>query len=516
LNRRIKLVLALSFIFFKILYSYAQLTAESTMGLPTAVTLAEMNAITTAPEGAIVYNIEGQQVYMFNGTIWVPTSNNNWLITGNTGLAPTSFLGHIDDVAMEIRSNNLPILQFGRRETLGLTQGFPDYTDDDQPLVHVNGNGSISALQFAASGASFYRPMFFSTPNGSFRLKGSSGGTDLFEIGSAGPANDGRLEFVIGDDGQEPIVFKRYDFRRGQFTRELFRVQGSNNTADATTRFGINLNPQEVPVDDDYDDPNTTFTIANSTLQVAGSVATSVLSTNGNITLTEEHHTILITGTHNITLPLANTCEGRLYIIKNSTNTGRTISTYLDISNTNQTIVPGNSILYIKSDGTNWQQLNNSASSQDVQGLQYYVWNTANVSQPNIDNKRTLGVSTTQGQQLGLLNNATRGSLAPDANGYIIHFKGVLNVQNTGNFTFNARSDDGSRVYVDDVLVVENWFNQGPTTRSGTVTLAEGEHDIEFWYYEDTGGDFMEFSWGANPDGYPVGSTIDAPQFLVK
>lgn len=345
---------------------FSQIDEYSVMGLPTAVTNLEMNAVTAAATGSILYNLEENKIFVFNGTNWVSTTNDNWLVDGNTGLPSTSFLGHTDDVKMEIRSNNLPLLQFGRRQTLGLTQGFPDYTDNDQPLVHINGDGNTAALQFAASGASFYKPMFFTTTNGSFRLKGSTGGTDLFEIGSAGPANDGRLEFIIGDDGDEKIIFKRYDYRKGEFHREFFRVEGSNNTADAKTRFGININPQEVAVDSDYDDASTGFNTANSTLQLDGSFSTSIISTTGNLTLTEDHHTIHITGAHDITLPNANTCTGRTYILKNSTNTNRTISTYIDLANTNQTAIQNQSVLWIKSDGTNWQQISPNVSTGDV------------------------------------------------------------------------------------------------------------------------------------------------------
>ncbi len=346
---------------------FSQIDEDSVMGLPTAATTLEMNGVTTAATGSILYNLEVGSIFVFDGTNWVATSNDNWLVTGNNGLPTTSFLGHIDDVAMEIRSNNLPLLQFGRRQTLGLTVlGLPDYTDDNQPLVFVNGDGTTSAIEFAAAGAGLYKPIFFTTPNGSFRLKGSSGNTDLFEIGSAGPANDGRLEFVIGDDGNEPIVFKRYDYRNGQFTTEFFRVQGSDGTANAKPRFGINLNPQQVAIDTDYDDPNTGFNVANSTLQVEGSVSTSILSTTGNLTLTEDHHTIVIAGAHNITLPNANTCEGRIYALKNRTNADRTISTYVDLTNTNQTTISSESMLWIKSDGTDWQQINNNSGSAAV------------------------------------------------------------------------------------------------------------------------------------------------------
>lgn len=274
-----------------ILFSFtaiAQIDANSVMGIPQVANNTEMQSITGAQEGSMVYNIEQKGIYIFNGTSWVSTSGNNWLISGNNGITASNFLGTTNDVKMQIRSNNLPILEFGRRQTLGLVQSYPDYTDPNQPLLYIRGNNTVSAIQFAASAASFYRPMFFTTTNGSFRLKGSSGRTDLFEIGSAGPSNDGRLEFIIGDDGNEPIVFKRYDYRNGRFHTELFRVQGSNGSANAKPRFGININPQHVAVGATYNNSsNTGYNIANSTLQVNGSVSTAILRTTTSITLTE-------------------------------------------------------------------------------------------------------------------------------------------------------------------------------------------------------------------------------------
>ncbi|SNR15359.1 hypothetical protein [Tenacibaculum jejuense] len=331
-------------------------------GLPSGTT-AQILATPSPVEGVMAYSTDQRIIYYFDGINWVSTSGSNWLLNGNAGTTNTNFLGTIDDVRMQIRSNNLPLLEFGRRATLGLVQGFPDYTDGDQPIVHLNGNGNIAALQFAASGAAFYRPMFFTTPNGSFRLKGSSGETDLFEIGSGGPSNDGRLEFIIGDDGAEPIIFKRYDYRRGQFHRELFRVQGSNNSADAKTRFGINLNTNEVPVDTDYDDSQAGFNIANSTLQLVGSFSKSVFTTTGNLTLTEDHYSVIINGNHTITLPNANTSNGREYVLKNSTGNTISISNYLNLSNTNSNSITPNSTLKIQSNGSNWHQMNNNSST---------------------------------------------------------------------------------------------------------------------------------------------------------
>lgn len=493
-------------------YSFSQIDADSVMGVPTVIDNAEMISVTGANIGSIVYNIAQRGIFMFDGTTWISTSGNNWLTSGNSGTNNTNFLGTIDNVRMQIRSNNLPLLEFGTRATLNLVQGFPDYTDGNQPLVHLNGNGNISALQFAASGANFYKPMFFTTPNGSFRLKGSSGGTDLFEIGSGGPANDGRLDIIIGDDGAEPITFKRFDYRNQSY-RELFRVQGNGDIADAKTRFGININPTYIPVTADYNDSQAGLNIANSTFQVEGSISKSIQTMSADFTLTEDHHTIIVNTAVTITLPTANSCSGRVYVIKNTSGGVLTISSYLDTGNSSQTSF-NEDILWLQSDGTNWQQINRKRNSDS--GLQFYTWNTANVSQPNIDSKRSLGISTSQGITNISLNDTSRSTIAPDTDGYLLLYIGTLNVNNTGDFTFNGRSDDGTRIYIDDVLVLENWFDQGATTRSGTVNLAKGEHKVEFWYYENNGGDFMEFTWGSNPDGYTVNSTIEANQFNVK
>ncbi|MBL4745115.1 MAG: hypothetical protein JKY08_01980 [Flavobacteriaceae bacterium] len=295
------------------------------------------------------------------------TSGTNWLIVGNAPTNTFSFLGTTNDVKMQIRSNNLPMLEFGRRKTLGLVQPFPDYETGDQPLVLLNGDGNTAALQFTASEASFYKPMFFTTPNGNFRLKGSSGKSDFFEIGSAGPDNEGRLEFIIGDDGAEPIIFKRYDFRNGKFYQEFFRVQGSDNTANAKTRFGININTTHKPIVPGYkDNANLGYNIANSTLQVNGSISLSIIKTTRNLTLTEEHHTIIINENHRIRLPNASTSKGRNYILKNTTNNTITISNYKDASGENSTKISPKTILFIQSDGSNWQQINNSNTSSST------------------------------------------------------------------------------------------------------------------------------------------------------
>ncbi len=119
---------------------------------------------------------------------------------------------------------------------------------------------------------------------------------------------------------------------------------------------------------------------------------------------------------------------------------------------------------------------------------------------------------------LQLTGAALITALSPgDDNGFLVILRGTLIVKNEGDFTFNSDSDDGSRIHIDQTIVLNDWENQGTgTVASTTVHLAAGRHQIAFWYYERGGLENMDFTWGANPDGYPVGSAIQANQFFIE
>ena len=150
-------------------------------------------------------------------------------------------------------------------------------------------------------------------------------------------------------------------------------------------------------------------------------------------------------------------------------------------------------------------------------GLQVFVWNINNTNQPNIDNRRQWGAPTYGTITLDSLGDSLHQALSLNyIEGYFFKFMGTLIVKNSGIFNFTATSDDGSRIDIDDLVIVDNWFNQAPTSISNGVWLAKGEHKISFWYYQDNGSRYMSFQWGANPDGYIPGSLIKGDQFYVK
>ena len=66
---------------------------------------------------------------------------------------------------------------------------------------------------------------------------------------------------------------------------------------------------------------------------------------------------------------------------------------------------------------------------------------------------------------------------------------------NGGTYRFNVTSDDGFRLYVDGVLKMSAWIDQGPTPYWKDVTLLAGNHTIVMEYYERGGGAVAKLSW---------------------
>jgi len=53
-----------------------------------------------------------------------------------------------------------------------------------------------------------------------------------------------------------------------------------------------------------------------------------------------------------------------------------------------------------------------------------------------------------------------------------------------GTYRFNAVVDDGVRVYVDDKLVIDEWFEHAGVTLTSDVTLSAGAHAVKVEYFE--------------------------------
>ena len=68
-----------------------------------------------------------------------------------------------------------------------------------------------------------------------------------------------------------------------------------------------------------------------------------------------------------------------------------------------------------------------------------------------------------------------------------------------GTYRFTATSDDGMRIYIDDDLVIDRWYDHPPQTFTADVSLREGHHLVTVDYYENTGGAVAKVSWRPVP-----------------
>lgn len=65
-------------------------------------------------------------------------------------------------------------------------------------------------------------------------------------------------------------------------------------------------------------------------------------------------------------------------------------------------------------------------------------------------------------------------------------------------YTFYTRTDDGVRLWINGVLIINRWVDQSSTERSGSITLSAGKkYSVRMEYYENTGDAVAQLRWGS-------------------
>ncbi|MFK8137095.1 MAG: Ig-like domain-containing protein [Bdellovibrionales bacterium] len=79
---------------------------------------------------------------------------------------------------------------------------------------------------------------------------------------------------------------------------------------------------------------------------------------------------------------------------------------------------------------------------------------------------------------------------------YSVRWTGRFVPQYTEEYTLYTTSDDGVRLFVDDVEIISNWTNHAATLDSATINLEAGRsYDIKLEFFENGGHSRIELSW---------------------
>jgi alpha-L-fucosidase len=87
-------------------------------------------------------------------------------------------------------------------------------------------------------------------------------------------------------------------------------------------------------------------------------------------------------------------------------------------------------------------------------------------------------------------------TLPPDVGERVLlRHMGLLTVPQDGLYHFVLTSDDGSRLVIDGVRVVDHDGLHGPTKKTGSIALQAGAHPFELVWFNRTGGATLDLQW---------------------
>ena len=74
-------------------------------------------------------------------------------------------------------------------------------------------------------------------------------------------------------------------------------------------------------------------------------------------------------------------------------------------------------------------------------------------------------------------------------------FDGLIRIPSDGIYSFYISSDDGSKLFIDDKILVDNDGLHGIVEKSNEIPLAKGYHAIKVLFFERNGGDALQVQW---------------------
>jgi hypothetical protein len=109
--------------------------------------------------------------------------------------------------------------------------------------------------------------------------------------------------------------------------------------------------------------------------------------------------------------------------------------------------------------------------------------------------------------EVGVVDSIRLPDALQDENFFALRITGKLTIKKGGVYCFFLNSDDGSRLFLDGGLVVDNDGHHTQRMVSGTLELAAGEHELEVQYFDQGGHKSLDLAWSGPGIPFPSSPT---------
>jgi hexosaminidase len=96
-------------------------------------------------------------------------------------------------------------------------------------------------------------------------------------------------------------------------------------------------------------------------------------------------------------------------------------------------------------------------------------------------------LDTLQGAEKGTVPSVSPAKFRGKARTFGTVFTGYINIEKDGVYSFSTTSDDGSQLWIDNKLVVQNDGKHFNFETNGVANLLKGYHKIELRYFQAGG-----------------------------
>lgn len=117
-------------------------------------------------------------------------------------------------------------------------------------------------------------------------------------------------------------------------------------------------------------------------------------------------------------------------------------------------------------------------------GLNYQYYNGAWTELPNFTNLKA--------SRKGTVYNVDLNEFDDLDDKFALLYDGEIKIEVAGRYTFDLASNDGSRLYIDGIVLIDFDGQHSFSTKSGAIKLTDGKHKIRLEYFQAGGGKGLE------------------------